>query len=147
MRVSYTIPAMDFQAAGKASTEVKRLLARLGLDAEFIKRVVVAMYEGEMNIAIHGGGGSVELDVDPALVEIRLEDQGPGIEDIGLAMTEGYSTASEAVRSMGFGAGMGLPNMKRNADSLEIESAPAKGTKVLLRFAIPTERGAAGGTA
>ena len=140
MKVRYTIPAMDFQAAGKASTEVKRLLSRLGLGAEFIKRIVVAMYEGEMNIAIHGGGGIVELDVDPMSVEIRLIDHGPGIEDIGLAMTEGYSTASEAVRSMGFGAGMGLPNMKRNADSLEIDSDPGAGTRVRLAFSIPDSR-------
>jgi anti-sigma regulatory factor (Ser/Thr protein kinase) len=127
---------MDFSAAGKASTEVKKLLARLGLPQDFVKRIVVAMYEGEMNIAIHGGGGQVEMELSPTSVEIRLSDTGPGIVDIDLAMTEGYSTASEEVRSMGFGAGMGLPNMKRNADFLSVDSAPGEGTRISMRFDI-----------
>jgi anti-sigma regulatory factor (Ser/Thr protein kinase) len=127
---------MDFSAAGKASTEVKKLLARLGLPQNLVKRIVVAMYEGEMNIAIHGGGGSVEMELSPQSVEIRLADSGPGIEDIDLAMTEGFSTASEEVRSMGFGAGMGLPNMKRNADTLTLESAPGKGTRIHMWFGL-----------
>ena len=124
---------MDFNAAGKASTEVKRLLVRLGLDQGLVKRVAVAMYEGEMNIAIHGGGGRADIEFEPGFIEIRLEDDGPG-----LAMTEGWSTASEEVRNMGFGAGMGLPNMKRNADSLEIDSKPGLGTKVRMTFALPS---------
>ena len=134
MKLSFSIPSMDFSAAGKASTEVKRLLARLGLGQELVKRIAIAMYEGEMNIAIHGGGGSAEMELTPAMVEISLVDRGPGIADIELAMTEGYSTASEEVRSMGFGAGMGLPNMKRNADAMTIESAVGSGTSVHLVF-------------
>jgi len=125
---------MDFSAAGKASTEVKRLLARLGLGQELVKRIAIAMYEGEMNIAIHGGGGMAEMELTPAMVEISLVDSGPGIADIELAMTEGYSTASEEVRSMGFGAGMGLSNMKRNADDMKIESKIGSGTAVHLVF-------------
>ena len=128
---------MDFSAAGKASTEVKRLLGRLGFDQGLVKRIAVAMYEGEMNIAIHGGGGRADIEFEPGFVEIRLEDEGPGIADIGLAMTEGWSTASEEVRNMGFGAGMGLPNMKRNADSLDIDSKPGSGTKVRMTFILP----------
>lgn len=127
---------MDFSAAGKASTEAKRFLARLGLDQTFVKRIAIAMYEGEMNIAIHGGGGSVELEISPERIELLFQDKGPGIADIELAMTEGYSTASEEVRSMGFGAGMGLPNMKRNADSMVVDSTPGAGTRILLVFTI-----------
>lgn len=134
MKLSFSIPSMDFSAAGKASTEVKRLLARLGLGQDLVKRIAIAMYEGEMNIAIHGGGGAAEMELTPEKVEILLVDHGPGIADIGLAMTEGYSTASQEVRSMGFGAGMGLPNMRRNADSLDIESAVGSGTKVHMVF-------------
>ena len=137
MRLSFPIPAMDFLAAGKASTEVKRLLARLGLSQDFVKRVSVAMYEGEMNVAIHGGGGEATLELGTERIEISLEDKGPGIADLELAMTEGWSTASAEVRSMGFGAGMGLPNMKRNADSLEIDSAPGAGTRVKMSFMLP----------
>ncbi|HEY9053500.1 MAG TPA: ATP-binding protein [Rectinemataceae bacterium] len=137
MRLTFPIPAMDFLAAGKASSEVKRLLARLGLGQDFVKRVSIAMYEGEMNVAIHGGGGEAVLDLDSERVEIRLEDRGPGIADLELAMTEGWSTASAEVRSMGFGAGMGLPNMKRNSDFLEIDSEPGRGTKVKMRFSLP----------
>jgi len=138
VKVTYSIPSMDFTAAGKASTEVKRLLGRLGYDQGLVKRIAVAMYEGEMNIAIHGGGGKAFIELEPEVVEIRLEDEGPGIADIGLAMTEGWSTASEEVRNMGFGAGMGLPNMKRNADSLDIDSKPGAGTRVRMTFRLPS---------
>lgn len=131
---------MDFSAAGKASTEVKRLLARLGMNQDLVKRIAIAMYEGEMNIAIHGGGGIAEMELTPDVVEIRLIDQGPGIPDIELAMTEGFSTASEEVRNMGFGAGMGLSNMKRNADSLAIESAVGHGTTVRMVFGLNSAR-------
>ena len=142
MKLSFSIPSMDFSAAGKASTEVKRLLARLGLGQELVKRIAIAMYEGEMNIAIHGGGGRAEMDLTPEMVEISLVDKGPGIADIGLAMTEGYSTASEEVRNMGFGAGMGLPNMKRNADAMTIESKIGSGTSVRLVFHLDMKRDA-----
>lgn len=142
MKLSFSIPSMDFSAAGKASTEVKRLLARLGLGQELVKRIAIAMYEGEMNIAIHGGGGNAVMELTPSMVEISLVDSGPGIPDIELAMTEGYSTASEEVRSMGFGAGMGLSNMKRNADAMTIDSAVGSGTTVRLVFNLDMKNGA-----
>jgi len=142
VKLSFSIPSMDFSAAGKASTEVKRLLARLGLGQELVKRIAIAMYEGEMNVAIHGGGGTAAMELAPDKVEILLVDKGPGIADLGLAMTEGFSTASEEVRSMGFGAGMGLPNMKRNADSMEVESAVGLGTTVRMVFRLDPARGA-----
>lgn len=134
MKLTYSIPSMDFSAAGKASTDVKKTLARLGLDRDLVKRIAVAMYEGEMNIAIHGGGGTAEIEFSPDRIDILLADRGPGIADIALAMTEGFSTASEEVRSMGFGAGMGLPNMKRNADEMTVESRVGEGTSVRMRF-------------
>ena len=130
---------MDFSAAGKASTEVKRLLARLGLGQDLVKRIAIAMYEGEMNVAIHGGGGTAAMELAPDKVEILLVDKGPGIADLGLAMTEGSSTASEEVRSMGFGAGMGLPNTKRVSDEFTIESQPGKGTTVKCLIYLPNE--------
>ncbi len=140
MKLTYSIPSMDFSAAGKASTDVKKTLARLGLDRDLVKRIAVAMYEGEMNIAIHGGGGTAEIEFSPDRIDILLADRGPGIADIGLAMTEGFSTASEEVRSMGFGAGMGLPNMKRNADEMTVESRVGEGTSVRMRFLVGAAR-------
>jgi anti-sigma regulatory factor (Ser/Thr protein kinase) len=142
VKLTFSIPSMDFSAAGKASTEVKRLLARLGLNQDLVKRIAVAMYEGEMNIAIHGGGGSASMELTPDKVEIILADHGPGIADIALAMTEGYSTASEEVRNMGFGAGMGLSNMKRNADVLNIESEVGSGTRVHMTFKLDQAKSA-----
>ena len=140
MKLTYSIPSMDFSAAGKASTDVKKTLARLGLDRDLVKRIAVAMYEGEMNIAIHGGGGTAEIEFSPDRIDILLADRGPGIADIALAMTEGFSTASEEVRSMGFGAGMGLPNMKRNADEMTVESRVGEGTSVRMRFLLGAAR-------
>ena len=134
MKKRFSVAPMDFHAAGKASAEVKRLLSSLGISPDIVKRIAVAMYEGEMNIAIHGGGGIAEMELSPEKVEIRLLDEGKGIADLALAMQEGYSTASEEVRSMGFGAGMGLSNMQRNADELQFDTAPGKGTKVYMRF-------------
>jgi anti-sigma regulatory factor (Ser/Thr protein kinase) len=140
VKLTYSIPSMDFSAAGKASTDVKKTLARLGLDRDLVKRIAVAMYEGEMNIAIHGGGGTAEIEFSPERIDILLSDRGPGIADIALAMTEGFSTASEEVRSMGFGAGMGLPNMKRNADEMTVESRVGEGTSVRMRFLLGAAR-------
>lgn len=118
--------------AGRASTEVKRALGRLGIDSSDIKRIAVAMYEAEINMAIHAGGGVAEAEISPERVVVVLEDKGPGIADLDLAMQEGYSTASETARELGFGAGMGLPNMKRNADDLRIDTAPGAGTTVTI---------------
>ncbi len=134
MNIDYTIPRMDFSAAGKASTDMKRRLTQLGLPPAFIRRVAIAMYEAEMNVAIHGEGGSAEVQISRHIITARFVDHGPGIENIELAMQEGYSTASEEIRNMGFGAGMGLPNMKKNADELIVQSEPKKGTLVEMRF-------------
>ncbi len=132
MKLRYEVAGDDLSLAGKASTEVKRALGRLGIDPSEIKRVAVAMYEAEINMAIHAGGGVAEADISPERVVVVLEDEGPGIVDLDLAMQEGYSTASETVRELGFGAGMGLPNMKRNADDLRIDTSPGKGTRVTI---------------
>ena len=130
MKYRYEVPGDDFSLAGKASTEVKHILNQLGVDPVTVQRTSVAMYEAEINMAIHAGGGVAEADISPERILITMTDTGPGIPDIELAMKEGYSTAPEWIREMGFGAGMGLPNMKRNADELKIESVVGKGTKV-----------------
>jgi len=128
MKYRYVVPGDDFSRAGKASSEIKRILGQLGIDPTMVKRTTVAMYEAEINMAIHAGGGVAEAEIGPERIAITMRDEGPGIPDIELAMTEGYSTAPEWIRELGFGAGMGLPNMKRNADELSIESAVGKGT-------------------
>ena len=132
MRYRYLVPGDDFSMAGKASAEVKRILGQLGIDPGIVKRVSVAMYEAEINMAIHAGGGVAEADISPERIVVTMTDEGPGISDIDLAMTEGYSTAPEWIRELGFGAGMGLPNMKRNADEFGIESEVGRGTKVTM---------------
>jgi anti-sigma regulatory factor (Ser/Thr protein kinase) len=132
MKYRYIVPGDDFSMAGKASAEVKRILGQLGIDPATVKRTAVAMYEAEINMAIHAGGGVAEAEISPERILLTLTDEGPGIPDIELAMTEGYSTAPEWIRELGFGAGMGLPNMKRNADELRIESEVGKGTRVSL---------------
>lgn len=132
MDFKYTIEGGDFSRAGHASSDVKKLLKQLNIDNQLIKRIVVALYEAEVNIVAHARSGVIDVSISPDKVFIRLTDQGPGIKDINLAMQEGYSTASQKVREMGFGAGMGLPNMKKNADKLNIESTPGVGTTVEL---------------
>ncbi len=123
----------DFTSAGQASVQVKKNLRQLGLDSEIIRRVSIAMYEGEINMVIHAGGGTAEVSVCEEYIEIILEDTGPGIKDIDQAMQAGYSTAPDTIRSLGFGAGMGLPNMKKNTDSMEIFSTVGKGTRIVMR--------------
>ena len=132
MQLRYEVSGDDLSLAGKASTEVKRALGRLGVDPGAIKRTAVSMYEAEMNMVIHGGGGIATAELSPDRIVITMEDTGPGIPDLELAMQEGYSTAPEWIRELGFGAGMGLPNIKRNADNLHIESVVGKGTKVTI---------------
>jgi len=122
--------------AGTASSQVKRALKQLGVDASVIKRVVVALYEAEVNIVAHAYKGIITADIDPERVFLRLVDEGPGIEDIEKAMTPGFSPASQEVREMGFGAGMGLPNISRNADVLNIHSIPGKGTTLEITILI-----------
>ena len=130
----FTVDGDDFTSAGQASVQVKKNLRQLGLSAEVIKRVSVAMYEGEINMVIHAGGGIAEVRVCESYVEIILDDKGPGIKDIALAMQEGYSTATDTIRSLGFGAGMGLPNMKKNSDEMTIESTVGVGTKIVMQI-------------
>lgn len=124
----------DFEKAGEASRKIKRSLQQLGISSKVIRHIAIAGYEGEMNIAIHSDGGQIILEVDENAVTLRLEDVGPGIPNVDLAMTEGWSTASDKVREMGFGAGMGLPNMEKNADDFEIHSKLGEGTKIKMYF-------------
>ncbi len=137
MHMEYTIDNNDFAAAGEASSKVKKMLVMLGVAPATIKKVAIAMYEAEINAFIHGGGGKAIIDISTEKIGISIEDHGKGIADLNLAMQEGYSTASEEVRMLGFGAGMGLPNIKRNVDELDIETAPSQGTKVKMVFYIP----------
>ncbi len=136
MKYHYMIPGDDITCAGKASSEIKKVLQRLGVDPEVIKRTAVAMYEAEMNMVVHAGGGNADIVIENDTITITMKDNGPGIENIELAMQDGYSTAPEIAREMGFGAGMGLPNMKRNADDFKIESEPGKGTTVTMKIKI-----------
>lgn len=133
----FNIDGEDFTSAGKASVQVKKLLRQLDFDAETIRRVSVAMYEGEINMVIHADGGDADVYVWDNSVKVVLADKGPGIPDIELAMQEGYSTAKDNIRSLGFGAGMGLPNMKRYSDNLEIDTVVGQGTTVTMNFAVP----------
>jgi serine/threonine-protein kinase RsbT len=130
----FTIQGGDFANAGMASTEVKSILKKIGLDAKLVRRVAIATYEGEMNVVMHGDGGKVSLTVTPALIEVIIADRGKGIPDVALAMQEGYSTATEEMRAMGFGSGMGLSNIKKRSDELNIESEVGIGTTVRMRF-------------
>ena len=129
----FEVDGDDFTSAGQASVQVKKNLRQIGIDPETIRKVSIAMYEGEINMVIHAGGGIAEVGVYDEYIEIILDDRGPGIADVEKAMQEGYSTASDSVRSLGFGAGMGLPNMKKNTDSLEIFSTIGVGTKIVMR--------------
>ena len=133
VRFQYSIDGEDFTSAGKASVQVKKHLRQLGLDADTIRRVSVAMYEGEINMVIHAHGGEADVNVYEDRIEIILKDNGPGIKDIEQAMQEGFSTAHDQIRSLGFGAGMGLPNMKRYTDDMKIESEVGVGTTVTMR--------------
>lgn len=126
----YEICSDDFAAAGAASSSVKKKLKQLEINPEIIKRVAIAMYEAEMNAFIHANGGSVIVEINEQKISIIITDKGPGIADIDLAMQAGFSTASDKVRQMGFGAGMGLPNIKKHSDKLEIETEVGKGTKI-----------------
>ena len=129
----FSVDGKDFTSAGQASVQVKKNLRQLGIDAETIRRVSIAMYEGEINMVIHAGGGVAEVKVCEDYIEIILDDKGPGIKDIEQAMQEGFSTAPDQIRSLGFGAGMGLPNMKRYTDSMEIESTVGVGTRIVMK--------------
>lgn len=131
--LSYHVAGGDFSNAGNASSNIKKHLKQLNVDPQIIKRIVVALYEAEVNIVAHAYEGNITANLTPTEINIVLSDKGPGINDINLAMTEGYSTASQKVREMGFGAGMGLPNIKRNVDELKIDSVVNKGTTLTMK--------------
>ncbi|MBQ3168803.1 MAG: anti-sigma regulatory factor [Clostridia bacterium] len=134
LREEFQVVAMDFTTAGEASATIKRLLKKLGVNSSVVRRLSIACYEAEINLVIHSMGGKLILTVGAEDVVLTSEDVGPGIPDIDLAMSEGYSTASEDVRMMGFGAGMGLANMARNADGFNIESKVGVGTRIEMIF-------------
>ncbi len=131
--MTYEVPADDFTRAGEASSKVKSRLKKMGVSPDIIRKVSIAMYEGEINMVIHASGGKIEVTISPEEIEMILEDQGPGIEDIELAMQAGYSTAPDNIRSLGFGAGMGLPNMKKYSDEFRIETTVGVGTTVIMK--------------
>lgn len=126
----YTVDGNDFTRAGEASAAVKKTLRQLGIHPDIIRKVAIALYEGEINMVIHANGGEIKIEISPTEIDMVLTDQGKGIENIELAMQEGYSTAPDEVRSLGFGAGMGLSNMKKNTDIMTIESTVNVGTTV-----------------
>ena len=132
----FEVDGSDFTSAGQASVQLKKNLRRLGIPPEIIRRASIAMYEGEINMVIHAKGGEASVSVDENEIEITLTDHGPGIADIDQAMQEGFSTATDNIRSLGFGAGMGLPNMKRYSDSMEIKSTVGEGTTIIMKIRI-----------
>ena len=134
----FDIDGDNFTSAGEASVRIKKLLREMGFSPDTIRRVSVAMYEGEINMVIHANGGTADVNVYCDRIEIILKDSGPGISDIDLAMQEGYSTAPDNIRSLGFGAGMGLPNIKKYSDDMKITTQVGKGTTVEIFVNIPT---------
>ncbi len=136
MKLTYTISGDDFTRAGEASGDVKSKLKQMSVAPDIIRRVSIAMYEGEINMVIHAGGGFIDVIISPADITMILRDSGPGIEDIELAMQAGYSTAPDNVRALGFGAGMGLPNMKKYSDEMNIDTVIGKGTTVTMKIRI-----------
>lgn len=136
IKLYYEVSGTDFTSAGAASGDVKRTLKQLGVSPTAIRNVAIAMYEGEINMVIHAGGGEIFVDITETDINIILEDHGPGIENVELAMKEGYSTAPDNIRSLGFGAGMGLPNIKKYTDEFKIETEVGVGTKLILKVNI-----------
>ncbi len=137
MSLKYHVSPTDFTRAGEASSDVKNKLKKLGVPPEIIRKVAIAMYEGEINMVIHANGGDISVDITPDAIFMELKDVGPGIEDIDKAMQAGYSTAPDNVRSLGFGAGMGLPNMKKNSDTMDIQTVLGQGTTVTMTVNMP----------
>ena len=133
--LTYVIDGNDFTRAGEASSSVKNKLKMLGVSSDVIRKTAIAMYEGEINMVIHADGGQITVTVSDDDIVMVLADKGPGIPDIEKAMQEGYSTARPEVRSLGFGAGMGLPNMKRYTDQMEIDTVVGKGTTITMKVA------------
>lgn len=138
IKLQYNVDGKDFTSAGEASGDVKRVLKSLGINPDVIRKVAIAMYEGEINMVIHANGGSAEVEISQQSIQILLKDTGPGIPDVRLAMQEGYSTAPDNIRSLGFGAGMGLPNMKKYTDEMAVDTELGKGTTVTMKVQIPS---------
>ena len=130
--LNYVISGEDFTRAGEASSDVKKKLKQMGVSPEAVRKVAIAMYEGEINMVIHANGGEITVTITPEEICMVLDDVGPGIPNVELAMQAGYSTAPDEVRSLGFGAGMGLPNMKKYTDSMEIDTRIGEGTKITM---------------
>ncbi len=126
----FEIKGGDFINAGRTSTSIKEILQEIGIDSSIVVRAAIASYEAEMNVVMYAHRAALTLNVTPEKLHLKLEDEGPGIENIDMAMKEGFSTATDEMREMGFGAGMGLPNIKKNADKFEISSIPGKGTSI-----------------
>jgi anti-sigma regulatory factor (Ser/Thr protein kinase) len=135
-KLRYDVDGDNFMAAGAASSDVKKVLRQLGIGAEAIRKAAVAMYEGEINMVIHAGGGVADITVTDDYIEIVLSDKGPGIPDVEQAMQEGWSTAPDNIRALGFGAGMGLPNMKKYSDEMKIDTVVGEGTTITMRINI-----------
>ena len=133
LRFHFDVDGENFSSAGEASVAVKKKLRQLGFPPEVIRKVSIAMYEGEINMVIHANGGEADVEVRDDAIVIVLADKGPGIPDVALAMQEGYSTARENIRALGFGAGMGLPNMKKSTDSMEIDTEVGVGTTITMK--------------
>ena len=136
IKETYPVAADDMSVAGDVSASIKRQMKRLGIPNQIMRRVAVCTYEAEINLVIHSDGGEIDFSISEDEICVHVRDVGPGIPDLDKAMTEGFSTASSEVRNMGFGAGMGLPNMKRNADGFAIESEVGKGTDIVMTFNI-----------
>ena len=136
LHLTYQVPGDDFTRAGEASGDVKHKLKKLGYEPDAVRRVSIAMYEGEINMVIHANGGEAVVDIDTDRVDIVLKDQGPGIADVDQAMQAGWSTAPDNVRALGFGAGMGLPNMKKYSDQMEIDTRLGEGTTITMTVKI-----------
>lgn len=134
MKLHYEVNGEDFTRAGETSSKVKKTLSQLGFNPEVIRKVSIAMYEGEINMVIHADGGVIDVEILPEKITVVMKDVGPGIPDVEKAMTAGFSTADHAVRELGFGAGMGLPNMKKYSDNLNIETKIGIGTTVTMVF-------------
>ena len=136
MKLHYDVPGDDFTRAGEASSDVKKKLKTLGIDPGCIRKVAIAMYEGEINMVIHAKGGEITVEITTEQIRMVLADVGPGIPDVELAMQAGYSTAPDEIRSLGFGAGMGLPNMKKYSDQMEIDTRLGEGTTITMTVKI-----------
>lgn len=134
MKLHFDVSGDDFTRAGEASGKVKSKLKQLGIAPDAVRRVAIALYEGEINLVIHAGGGEIDVEISPENIKMVLSDKGPGIADVEKAMTEGYSTATESIRSLGFGAGMGLPNMKKYSDEMKIDTELGKGTTIFMQI-------------